>query len=317
MDLLREILLAERRIRHAIRETPLEHSADLSRACGAPVYLKLENLQETGSFKFRGAVNKIAALAPAQRQAGVVAASTGNHGAAVACAAARAGIPSTIFVPEGASPVKMAAMHRMGAAIRVHGRDCVEAEMHARTYAAENGAVYISPYNDPQVVGGQGTVGVEIARQLDRVDRVFVALGGGGLISGIAGYLKALDGGVRIYGCSPENSCVMVRSVRAGRILALESKPTLSDGTAGGIEPGSITFDLCRKLVDEYVLVSEAEIARALRSFIESHHMLIEGAAAVALAAFHKVACGGNDARQVIVLCGANIAPETLKSVLQ
>lgn len=317
MDLLREILLAERRIRRAIRETPLELSADLSRACGAPVYLKLENLQETGSFKFRGAVNKIAALAPAQRQAGVVAASTGNHGAAVACAAARAGIPSTIFVPEGASPVKMAAMRRMGAAVRVHGRDCVEAEMHARAYAAENGAVYVSPYNDPQVVGGQGTVGVEIARQLDRVDRVFVALGGGGLISGIAGYLKALDGGVRIYGCSPENSCVMVQSVRAGRILALESKPTLSDGTAGGIEPGSITFDLCRKLVDEYVLVSEDEIARALRSFIESHHMLIEGAAAVALAAFHKVACGRNDERHVIVLCGANIAPETLKSVLQ
>ncbi len=316
MELLREILLAEQRIRAHVRETPLEYSLPLSRECGCPVYLKLENLQETGSFKYRGAMNKVLALAADQRAAGVVAASTGNHGAAVARAASRAGVGSTIFVPEGASAVKVAAMRRLGADVRPHGRDCLEAEVYARAYAAEQGAVYISPYNDIQVVGGQGTIGIEIARRIDRVDRVFVALGGGGLISGIAGYLKALRRDVRIYGCSPENSCVMVQSVRAGRILELESRPTLSDGTAGGIEPGAITFDLCRALVDEYVTVSEDEIAGALRSFIESHHMLIEGAAAVALAALRKTGCDADDRRTLVVLCGANMDPATLKGVL-
>lgn len=316
MDLLQEILLAEKRIRNSIRETPLDYSLPLSQAGGAAVYLKLENLQHTGSFKFRGAMNKVLSLGPEQRAAGVVAASTGNHGAAVASAAKRLGIGSTIFVPENAAPIKVEAMRLLGAAVRTHGHDCVVAEVRARQYAAESGMTYVSPYNDIQVVGGQGTIGVEIARQTDRVDRVFVSLGGGGLISGIAGYLKALDGNIKIIGCSPENSCVMVESVKAGRILQLESSPTLSDGTAGGIEPGSVTFDLCRKLVDEYVLVSEEEIADALRSFIESHHMLIEGAAGVAVAAFMKYGSSMPGERNVIVICGANLSLTTLKTIL-
>lgn len=316
MELIREILMAERRVRPHLRETPLERSFPLSRQAGAEVYLKLENFQHTGSFKARGAMNKILALEGSCKSKGVVAASTGNHGAAVAFAAGNQGIPSLIFVPEAAAPGKIEAMRVRGAEVRTWGSDCVIAEVHAREFAAEQGMTYVSPYNDGQVVGGQGTVGVEIARQIDRVDRVFVALGGGGLIAGIAGYLKKLDPRVRVIGCSPVNSCVMAESMRAGRILELESRPTLSDGTAGGVEQGSITFELCRELVDECVLVTEEEIADALRSFIGAHHMLIEGAAAAAVAAFLKCAPVLRGGRSLIVICGGNIGLDTLRSVI-
>lgn len=316
MELIREILMAERRVRPHLRETPLERSFPLSRQAGAEVYLKLENFQHTGSFKARGAMNKILALEGSCKSKGVVAASTGNHGAAVAFAAGNQGIPSLIFVPEAAAPGKIEAMRVRGAEVRTWGSDCVIAEVHAREFAAEQGMTYVSPYNDGQVVGGQGTVGVEIARQIDRVDRVFVALGGGGLIAGIAGYLKKLDPRVRVIGCSPVNSCVMAESMRAGRILELESRPTLSDGTAGGVEQGSITFELCRELVDECVLVTEEEIADALRSFIGAHHMLIEGAAAAAVAGFLKSVPALRGGRSLIVICGGNIGLDTLRSVI-
>jgi threonine dehydratase len=175
---------------------------------------------------------------------------------------------------------------------------------------------YLSPYNDPQVVGGQGTIAVELARQLERTDAVLVSLGGGGLISGIAGYLKSVRPNVHVVGCSPENSQVMIQSIEAGKIMDLPSLPTLSDGTAGGVEPGSITFDLCRNLVDEFVTVTEDEIAKSLREYMSIHHMMIEGSAAVAIAAFEKLRAGLTGKNVVIVLCGANISLETLKQIL-
>jgi threonine dehydratase len=175
---------------------------------------------------------------------------------------------------------------------------------------------YVSPYNDPLVVGGQGTVGVELDRQLDRIDAVFVSLGGGGLISGIAAHLRTVRPDVTVVGCSPENSQVMIQSVRAGKILDLPSRPTLSDGTAGGVERGAITFDLCRELVDDFVTVTEEEIANHWREFTTTHHMMIEGAAAVAIASFMKLRdrFAGNNV--VVVLCGANISPDTVKGLL-
>lgn len=316
MDLLNEILRAETRIRASIKHTPLERSLPLSRATGSDVYLKMENLQHTGSFKARGAVNKVLALPDAERGKGVVAASTGNHGAAVAFAAGRLNIRSTVFVPTNASGTKVEAMERLGAEVRFHGEDSLEAETCAREYAGQNGKAYISPYNDLEVIAGQGTIGIELARELDPIDRIFVSVGGGGLISGIACYLKAVSPTVRVVACSPENSCVMIESLKTGRIVELESKPTLSDGTAGGVEPGAITFELCRNLIDECVLVSEDEIARAMKSFIESHHLLIEGSAAVALAAMAKADHGARFRNNVVVLCGANVSLTTLKSIL-
>jgi threonine dehydratase len=219
-------------------------------------------------------------------------------------------------VPENASPVKVEMIRRYGAEVSHHGDDGVITEIHARDYAERHGLVYISPYNDEQIIAGQGTIGVELARQLDQIDAVFVAVGGGGLIGGIAGYLKAVQPGIRVIGCLPENSPVMAVSAKAGQIIEMESRPTLSDGTAGGIEPGAITFELCQELVDDYILVSEEEIKAAMRLFIETQHMLIEGAAGVAVAAYLKAQESFRQKNVVIVICGANISLETLKSIL-
>ena len=312
-DLVRE---AETRIREHVRETPLEPSPLFGRLGGAEVFFKCENLQYTGSFKIRGAMNKLLTLRPETLADGVVAASTGNHGAAVAYGSSRLGIEAEIFVPETTSSSKVDAIRLAGARVVFHGRDGVEAEMYARRYANRNARSYISPYNDPQVIAGQGTLGVEILGQLPEVDAVFVALGGGGLISGVAAYLKWRRPEVTVIGCSPRNSAVMIESLRAGRILELPSKPTLSDGTAGGVEAGAITFDLCRELVDDFETVSEEEIEEALRLFIGSHHQLIEGAAGVAIAAYLKRRESLVGRRTVIVLCGANISLEDLGRVL-
>lgn len=316
MDLARQALVADQRIRPHVRETPLEFSPVLSNDAHQ-VYLKLENFQTTGSFKLRGAMSKLLSLSPEETTGGVVAASSGNHGAALAWAAAQLGSKAVIFVPEDASPAKIEAIRGHGAEVRVEGEDCVISEALARQFAEQSGGAYVSPYNDPLVVAGQATLGVELGRQLDAISSVFIALGGGGLSSGVASYLKSIHSEVEIIACSAAQTAVMHHSVAAGEILDLPSYPTLSDGTAGGVEAGSITFDLCRRLVDRFVLVDEEEIARAMRLLIGQHHMLVEGAAGVAVAAFvkerEKLAAGN----VVIVICGANIGLEKLREVLQ
>jgi threonine dehydratase len=317
MDIYREVEQAEKRIRPYIRQTWLEPSPYFSKLTGANVFFKCENLQHTGSFKVRGALNKILSLDQAAQEKGVVAASTGNHGLAVAFALTNLGARGLVYLPESAIRSKVEAIEQLGADIRIFGSDGVEAEAKAREYATQNGLSYISPYNDPQIIGGQGTIGVELGQQLNSIDAVFVSLGGGGLVSGIAGYLKSGQPELVAIGCSPKNSQVMIQSVQAGEILDLPSLPTLSDGTAGGVESGSITFELCRELVDDYVAVSEQEIAESLYRFIRAHRMLIEGSAAVAIAAFMKEAHLFAGKNVVIVLCGANIGLEALGNILQ
>ncbi|HIC89909.1 MAG TPA: threonine/serine dehydratase, partial [Anaerolineae bacterium] len=315
MNILAEVLRAETRIRPYIRETPLEHSVYLSQIGGASVYCKLENWQYTGSFKARGAMNKLLSLTTEERARGVVTASTGNHGAAVARSAQVVNTSAIVFVPENADHVKVRAIERLGAEVRYYGDDSAKAEVYARGFAGQHHITYVSPYNDPLVVGGQGTIGVELARQLHPIDVVFASVGGGGLISGIAAYLKAINPDVQIIGCSPENSQVMIQSVKAGRILDLPSLPTLSDGTAGGVEADSITFDLCRELVDDYVTVTEDEIRESLRMFMETHHMMIEGAAAVSIASYLKMRDDFTGKNVIIIICGANIGLDTLRQV--
>ena len=301
------------RISPHVRHTPVEYSHALSEVSGAEVYLKLENLQATGSFKLRGATNALLSIGAGAT--GVVAASSGNHGMAVAHAARVAGLYPLIFVPEGAAPSKVEAIEALGAEIRRVEGDPVLAETTARTHADETGLPYLSPYNDPRVVAGQGTIGVELASDLDRVDVLFASMGGGGLISGAGGYLKGARG-TRVVACSPVNSAVMHESLRAGRVLDLPSLPTLSDGTAGGVEPGAITFDLCREIVDDSLTVSEDEIRVAMRMIIGRHHTLIEGSAAVAVAAFLQTADRWAGKQVAIVLCGANVGIGVLKKVL-
>jgi threonine dehydratase len=316
MNVRAEVDAAAERIHPYVRETPVEESRVLGRAGAARLFMKMENLQLTGSFKLRGAMNKLLSLTPAERAGGVVTASSGNHGAAVACGLETLRIPGVIYVPENASPAKIANIRSYGAEVRTHATDSGLTEIFARRYARDNGRTYVSPYNDPVVVAGQGTIGRELAHQLDSVDALFVALGGGGLISGIAGYLKEIRRRVDVVACSPENSAVMHHSVRAGRIVEMESMPTLSDGTAGAVEPGAITLDLCRSYVDRYVLVSEEEIRDAMRLVIDHHHTLVEGAAGVAVAAYLKEKDRHAGQNVVIVLCGGNISRDRLKEVL-
>ena len=315
-QLLEAARAARARIGDGIRVTPLERSLALSERHGANVHLKLENLQTTGSFKLRGATAKLTALPRDALERGLVTASSGNHGAAVACAAARLGARVRVFVPNGTPQTKFDAIARYGGSALRHGDDGLQTETHARAFAAAHGLHYVSPYNDPDVIAGQGTLGLELA-ELEGLDAVFVTVGGGGLISGVAGVLRALRPGVRVIGCQPANDAAMARSVAAGRIVALEAQPTLSDGSAGNLEPGSITFPLCRDLVDEWVEVSEAEIAAAMRDFIEHQHQLLEGAAGVALAAFAKTASLYRGRTVAIVICGAKIGLGTLRQVLE
>jgi len=308
-------LAAEARIRPYVLETPVRRSDSLSEAHGADVYLKLENLQLTGSFKVRGAFNKLLSLGQRERSRGVVAASTGNHGLAMAYAMKRLSVSGIVFVPEGAARTKVENIRRYGADVRFHGDEGGAAERFARAYAAEREMVYVSPYNDLDVVAGQATVGVEIARQLDDVDVVAASLGGGGLIGGISGYLKATVGATPIIAVSPRNSKAMMESLKAGHVVDTEHTPTLSDATAGGIDHDTITFDLCRNGVDDFVDVDEAAIRAGMREVIEHEHLLVEGSAGAAVAGL-DAAHGLEGRKIVVVLCGANIDASRLKEAL-
>ncbi len=271
-----------------IRTTPCRHFAKLSSKAGAEVYLKLENLQYSGSFKIRGVAAKVFLLDPGDEGKSFIAASTGNHGAAFSRVMHELGLKGELFLPRNVSPAKLKAIHESGLDYELLGDDIVETEVHARSYAREFGRVFIPPYNDMAVVAGQGTIAMELVAQLEGFDAVLVPVGGGGLISGIGGYLKELNPEVEIIGCQPVNSPVMAESIKAGGILDRDSLPTLSDGTAGGIEPEAVTFELCRKYVDDFILLEEGEIAEAMRFVYEYENMVIEGAAALSVAAVLK-----------------------------
>ena len=300
-----------------VRETPLRHSAAFSDAVGADVYLKLENEQHTGSFKLRGATNCLMNLSPEQRDKGCVVASSGNHGAAVAYAMQELNMNGVIFVPEQTSTAKVDAIRSYGGDVRFFGTDGLDTEQHAREYAAAKGMYYVSPYNDAAVIAGQGTCGVEIVREQPDIDAVFIAVGGGGLISGVGSVLKSHDAGISVFACQPEASAVMAKSIAAGRVLDMPSELTLSDGTAGGIEPDAITFELCREVADEFFLVNEQQIAAAMKQYFDLEGQQIEGAAGVAIAAMmeHREAVRGQ--KVAVVICGGNVSEATFQSVLK
>jgi threonine dehydratase len=312
MDFQSAIQSAADRIRLHIRRTPVE----LAPTLGSKVWLKCENMQVTGSFKIRGATNALLSLPADERAAGVVTASSGNHGAGVARAANQLGIDATVFVPTHADDAKVDAIRRNGANVERIGDDCVETEAHARTVGSSQGRTYISPYNDIQIICGQGTIGHELYQQIPSLDAVFIAVGGGGLISGVGSYLKAVNPNIEVVACSPEASPAIHACLDAGQIIDVECHDTLSDATAGGVEPGSITFALCQQVVDRSLLVSEADIAAAVREIVSTHHMLIEGAAGVAVAGYRQVAAEFEGKNVAIILCGANIGMAKLQHIL-
>lgn len=315
-DVEKEVLEAEERIRPHIRTTPLEHSLFLSEATEGNVYLKLENLQYSGSFKLRGAMNKYLSMSEADKKRGVMTSSSGNHGAAYSFVLRKFNDHGTIYLPKTVPDAKLEALKLYGMELRIFGDDCILAEMEAKRVAETQDQVFMSPYNDPQIIGGQGTIGVELERQLSQFDTVIVPVGGGGLISGIAGYLKTRNPSCEIIGVQPWNSKVMYESVKAGKILDLESLPTISDATAGGIEPGSITFDICMACVDDFILLSEEEIEDAIRLIMEKHFLLIEGGAALTVAALMKDKRRFTGKKVVLVFSGAKISMDALSKII-
>lgn len=275
--------------------------------------LKCEHEQKTGSFKWRGALSKISSL---QNSSGIVTASTGNHGLAVANAAKLFGYSAKIYVPENASKKKVQKIISTGAeVIKVNG-DSLDAELAGKQDAIDNNLSWISPYNDVEVIAGQGTIGIEIERELPEINKVFITVGGGGLISGIASWLKSNQPHIEIIGCQPAHSREMYLSTIAGHVVDdPESSTTLSDGSAGPLENDSITFPICSSLIDRFVLISEEEIKHAIKHLYDHHQMIVEGAAGVAMAAAMKEdRTGGND---VVILCGGNIDPEVHNQICE
>ena len=307
------IKTAHGKIKSYIRETPVLHAREFH---DLEVHLKLENFQVTGSFKARGGLNKLCSLTDADRNKGIVTASSGNHGAAVSFGANALGCEAHVFVPEGADPSKIAAIRSYGATVDTHGHDCSLTEAHARQTANATGKTYVSPYNDLDVIAGQGTIAVELQSQLAKLDAIFVSVGGGGLIAGIGSYIKSCGLDTKIIACSPEQSPAMHACLEAGAIVEVPCYPTLSDATAGGVEPGSVTYDLCAEVIDTSILVSEDESRSATRHLIETHHMLVEGAAGVALAGLLKLREQFRAKRVAVVICGANIGIDKLRQVL-
>lgn len=315
MNIHKLVLDASKRINRHLVSTPLKRSSWLSNQTGANVFLKCENFQHTGSFKFRGALNKLLSLSDEQRSKGIVTASTGNHGVAVARAMSILKTSGLVFTPSNVSDYKLERIKKYGVEIKQVGNDCVISEKEARKFSSIKGMSYISPYNDTDIIAGQGTIGIELLEQSPHADGIFISLGGGGLISGVAGCIKEAGYNIRIVACSPENSAIMHKSIEAGRILDFKSKPTLSDGTAGGVEEGSITFDFCQEFIDDYVLVSEEEIASSLISFMENEYITIEGSAALAIAGFLRESNKWIGKKVVIILCGGNISRKQLKEI--
>lgn len=298
------IIEAEQRVRPLIIETDLIASR---RPSNGRLLMKCEHQQRSGSFKLRGAANKILSLRPAEIETGVVTASNGNHALAVAQVAAQLGVKAEVFVSKSISSERRARLAKFDIEVSFVAGDCLDAETAARHAADVSGRTYISPYNDPLIVAGQGTLALELVRQHPALDAVFVSVGGGGLVSGIGTYLKAMSPSTRVVACWPENSRALYESIEAGEIVESEELPTMSTSTAGGIEPGSITFEIARQVIDDRVLVSEREILSALQSAWRHDDLILEGAAGVALAGYEKLAADFEGSTVAVVLCGGNL----------
>ncbi|HUI58838.1 MAG TPA: threonine/serine dehydratase [Steroidobacteraceae bacterium] len=308
--LIESIVRAHADIRPQVPVSPLLRSGPLSEALGCEVLLKCEHLQPTGSFKIRGATSSIQALLRQGRSAGITTASSGNHGQAIARAGAALNVKTTVYVSASAARPKVEAIRALGVELVVVDGPPLEAELLARRHAQEQGKTYISPYNDLTVMTGQGTIGMELIEQAPDLDAVFISVGGGGLIGGVGTVLKHMSPRTRVVGVWPENSPCMLRAIEAGKVVDVEEQDTISDGTAGAIEPNTVTLPVCQAVIDETVTVTEAQIGVAMRRLAEAEHWIVEGSAGVALAGLAKRADAYAGRKVAVVLCGRNIALE-------
>ncbi len=314
--MLADIQAAAAALAPVIRDTPTQGSRLLTETVGGPVLLKCENLQRAGSFKIRGAYTRIARMPAAERARGVVAASAGNHAQGVALAASLLGTPATVFMPAGASIAKENATRDYGAAVVTAGTTIDEALVAARAFADRTGAVLVHPFDHPDIVAGQGTVGLEILARCPDVATVVVCTGGGGLLAGIAAAVKAIRPGVRVVGAQAAGAAAYPLSLAAGEPVALPSMATMADGIAVG-RPGDVPFDLVRDLVDDIVTVSEASLARAVLLMLERAKLVVEPAGAAGVAAVLDGAVSDLRAPVVVVVSGGNVDPLLLLRIIR
>jgi threonine dehydratase len=305
---LEDIHRARQRIAPWVRRTPVVHSRSLSQRTGAEVFLKLETTHDSGAFKIRGATNRIVNLDESERARGVVTVSTGNHGRAVALAASRLGVRATVCVSELVPENKREAIRALGAVLHVEGESQDDAEIIARRLEESDGLVPVHPFDDPFVIAGQGTIGLELLEDLGRVDCLLAGLSGGGLASGIALALKSASPSTRIIGISMERGPAMVRSIEAGRPVAVDESPSLADSLGGGIGlDNRYTFSLVRRYVDECHLLSERQIADGMVHLYRHERVIAEGGGAVPVAAILDDRVSGLEGNVVCVISGGNV----------
>ena len=307
---------AARELRAYLPPTPLQHSRAFTEKTRSHVYLKIESIQPIRAFKVRGALHKLIRLTAEQRSAGVITASAGNHGMGVAYAAAVFNSPATVYVPETANPFKVEAIRRLGARVVEAGRNYNGAYMEALSAQSESGATFVHAYDDPDVVAGQGTIASELLSDLADFDTVLVPIGGGGLIGGIALYLKSKKPGIKVIGVEPVGADGMYRSLKAGSIVTLDRVSTIADGLAASA-PGRLTFQLAQRFVDEVLLVEETEMLRAIRLLFQWEHLLAEPSGAAALAALLYHYRPASNEKVVVILSGGNVTDDIMLQALR
>jgi threonine dehydratase len=311
-----EIKNAQQRIRDFIYRSPCEKSEEISHLTGQQVYLKLDNLQRTGAFKERGALNRILTLSPAERSRGLIAASAGNHAQAVAYHAAQRGIRAVIVMPMMTPLVKVSATRDFGAEVVLHGANYEEACAHATELCRQQGLTFLHPFDDPEVINGQGTLGLEMLDQVPSLEAVVIPIGGGGLIAGVACAIKESNPNIRVIGVQTERLPSMLRAIQAGEPVTLPADVTIADGIAVR-RAGDITFPYVKKYVDEIVTVDDEEIAKAILVLLEREKLLAEGAGAAALAVLLQHKTSLTSQRTAVLVCGGNIDVSLLSRIIE
>jgi threonine dehydratase len=306
---------ARKRVQKWARHTPLEYSPDLSQLTGSEVYLKLENYQVTGSFKIRGATNKILLLSEEKRARGVVTASSGNHAQGLGYATKQLGVRAKVVVPKMTPQVKIDAIRKYGVELIIEGEEYMDSERLARRIEKEEGMTFVSAYNDIDLIKGQGTIGLEMIEDKPDLDTILIPVGGGGLASGISSVYK-LAKDVNVVGVQSETSPVMYECVKKGYIHDIPLGDTYAEGLHGGLEPGSVSFEICRDNINDWVILEEKDILRAVRYMLHESHMLVEGAGAVGVAALLRDPSSWRGKKIGVVISGGNLGLETLKLVV-
>jgi threonine dehydratase len=313
---LADVFYAQRQIKGTINKTPLQKSVGLTKLFGTEILFKLEGLQITGSFKIRGATNKILSLSEDEKSRGVITVSSGNHGRAVSYVAQKFGIPAVVCISETVPENKVEAMHALGAEVVKAGRTYDEASEIALRLQSERGLTMVHPFDDLQVIAGQGTIGLELIEELPQIDTVIVPLSGGGLLSGIALTLKSIKPSIQTIGVTMDKGAAMVESLKAGKIVEVVEEPSLADALVGGLgNNNTYTFNIIKDFVDNTLLVSEQEIAEAMTFALDQEHLVVEGGGAVGIAALLSGRVENLGKYTAVVISGSNVGLDSLMEV--